>query len=150
MPGPDDVDAHPTGASPFGVEDMVGNVWQYTGPSSRTCFPGLRTFLHSQLTTFPTTLAQMSLQMSTPGRRWCGAGPTTGLRAPCGTSRKPSSSTPTTSEAPPSPFLGDPPPHPRNPQTNRYLLMDDSYERAGALGFRCAQDAVQAMTVADG
>ena len=30
MRGPDDVDAHPTGASPFGVMDMVGNVWQWT------------------------------------------------------------------------------------------------------------------------
>lgn len=27
---PDDVDAHPDGASPFGVLDMVGNVWQWT------------------------------------------------------------------------------------------------------------------------
>jgi len=27
---PDDVDAHPDGASPFGVEDLVGNVWQWT------------------------------------------------------------------------------------------------------------------------
>jgi formylglycine-generating enzyme required for sulfatase activity len=25
-----DVDAHPNGASPFGVMDMVGNVWQWT------------------------------------------------------------------------------------------------------------------------
>ena len=30
MPVPADVDAHPRGASPFGVEDMVGNVWQWT------------------------------------------------------------------------------------------------------------------------
>lgn len=28
--GPDDVNAHPGGASPFGVEDMIGNVWQWT------------------------------------------------------------------------------------------------------------------------
>jgi iron(II)-dependent oxidoreductase len=28
--GPDAVDAHPGGSSPFGVMDMVGNVWQWT------------------------------------------------------------------------------------------------------------------------
>ena len=30
MRGPDDADAHPQGASPFGVLDLVGNVWQWT------------------------------------------------------------------------------------------------------------------------
>jgi iron(II)-dependent oxidoreductase len=30
MRGPDNVDTHPSGASPFGVMDMVGNVWQWT------------------------------------------------------------------------------------------------------------------------
>jgi len=31
MAGPEDVDAHsPQGDSPYGVSDMVGNVWQYT------------------------------------------------------------------------------------------------------------------------
>lgn len=28
--GPQPVDSHPRGASPFGVEDLVGNVWQWT------------------------------------------------------------------------------------------------------------------------
>jgi formylglycine-generating enzyme required for sulfatase activity len=28
--GPDAVDAHPQGSSPFGVMDLVGNVWQWT------------------------------------------------------------------------------------------------------------------------
>jgi formylglycine-generating enzyme required for sulfatase activity len=30
LTGPDDVSAHAAGASPFGVMDMVGNVWQWT------------------------------------------------------------------------------------------------------------------------
>ncbi|MGB8261136.1 MAG: SUMF1/EgtB/PvdO family nonheme iron enzyme [Terracidiphilus sp.] len=30
MHGPDPVDAHPQSASPYGVMDMVGNVWQWT------------------------------------------------------------------------------------------------------------------------
>jgi gamma-glutamyl hercynylcysteine S-oxide synthase len=30
MRGPDAVDGHPRGASPFGVMDLVGNVWQWT------------------------------------------------------------------------------------------------------------------------
>ena len=30
VPAPADVDAHPQGASPFGVLDLVGNVWQWT------------------------------------------------------------------------------------------------------------------------
>ncbi len=30
LTSPDDVDAHPVGASPFGVVDLVGNVWQWT------------------------------------------------------------------------------------------------------------------------
>jgi formylglycine-generating enzyme required for sulfatase activity len=30
MRGPDPIDEHPQGASPFGVMDLVGNVWQWT------------------------------------------------------------------------------------------------------------------------
>lgn len=34
MRGPDDVSAHSKGASPFGVMDLVGNVWQWTNEFS--------------------------------------------------------------------------------------------------------------------
>jgi gamma-glutamyl hercynylcysteine S-oxide synthase len=30
LTSPDDIDAHPSGASPFGVFDLVGNIWQWT------------------------------------------------------------------------------------------------------------------------
>ncbi|HEX3600257.1 MAG TPA: SUMF1/EgtB/PvdO family nonheme iron enzyme, partial [Lacipirellulaceae bacterium] len=30
MPPPEDVDAHPKGASPFGVMDLTGNIWHWT------------------------------------------------------------------------------------------------------------------------
>lgn len=30
MRGPDPVEAHPAGASPYGVMDMAGNIWQWT------------------------------------------------------------------------------------------------------------------------
>jgi formylglycine-generating enzyme required for sulfatase activity len=30
MRSPEDVEEHPSGASPFGVMDLVGNVWQLT------------------------------------------------------------------------------------------------------------------------
>ena len=29
---------------------------------------------------------------------------------------------------------------PRNDQHEKYFLLDDAYERAGTLGFRCARD----------
>ena len=40
MRGPDDVDAHPAGASPFGVMDLVGNVWQWTDEYRRRAHAG--------------------------------------------------------------------------------------------------------------
>lgn len=30
LPPPEDVGVHPGGASPFGVQDLVGHVWQFT------------------------------------------------------------------------------------------------------------------------
>jgi iron(II)-dependent oxidoreductase len=41
---PDDVDAHPAGASPFGVQDLWGNVWQMTDDycDDHTCYTLVR------------------------------------------------------------------------------------------------------------
>jgi gamma-glutamyl hercynylcysteine S-oxide synthase len=99
-PGPDkgrvmlaasDVDAHPKGASPFGVMDMVGNVWQwtdeYTDEHTRAAI--LRGGSHYQ----------------PQGSVWYF----------------------------PQAY--------RNDEHGKLLLMSPSYDRSGAVGFRCVQDA---------
>ena len=41
---PADVGGHPAGESPFGVQDMIGNVWQWTNDycDDHTCFALVR------------------------------------------------------------------------------------------------------------
>jgi formylglycine-generating enzyme required for sulfatase activity len=86
-----DVDAHPEGASPFGVMDMVGNVWQwtdeYTDEHTRAAI--LRGGSHYQ----------------PQGSKWYF----------------------------PQAY--------RNDQHGKLLLMAPSYDRSGAVGFRCVRDA---------
>ena len=91
-PGPEAVDAHaPQGDSPFGVSDLVGNVWQMTD-------------------------------------RWYDAH-TRSVMVRGGSNYRPSGSKWYFPQAKPL------------AQHEKYFLMDDVYERAGALGFRCAMDA---------
>ena len=40
--GPDEVGAHPITRSPYGVEDMVGNVWEWTESVQRPGEPSVR------------------------------------------------------------------------------------------------------------
>ena len=86
-----DVDAHPAGASPFGVMDMVGNVWQWTDEyqDEHTRAGILRGGSHYQ----------------PQGSIWYF----------------------------PQAY--------RNDQHGKLLLMAPGYDRSGALGFRCVQDA---------
>jgi formylglycine-generating enzyme required for sulfatase activity len=88
---PEAVDAHPKGASPFGAEDLVGNVWQYTSEfyDNHTRYVILRGGSNyrpsGSMWYFPN---QISLKTH-----------------------------------------------------NKMFLMDDRYERAGTVGFRCVVDA---------
>jgi formylglycine-generating enzyme required for sulfatase activity len=86
-----DVDAHPKGASPFGVMDLVGNVWQWTDEylDEHTRAAILRGGSHYQ----------------PQGSMW---------------------------------YF---PQAQRNDQHGKLLLMAPSYDRSGAVGFRCVKDA---------
>jgi gamma-glutamyl hercynylcysteine S-oxide synthase len=88
---PSDVDAHPQGASPFGVMDMVGNVWQWTDEylDDHTAAAIIRGGSHYQ----------------PQGSMWYF----------------------------PEAY--------RNDQHGKLLMMAPSYDRSGALGFRCVKDA---------
>ncbi len=88
---PSDVDAHPQGASPFGVVDMVGNVWQWTDEylDEHTRAAIVRGGSHYQ----------------PQGSIWYF----------------------------PQAY--------KNDQHGKLLLMAPSYDRSGAVGFRCVKDA---------
>jgi len=91
MQAASDVDAHPRGASPFGVMDMVGNVWQWTDEyvDDHTRAAILRGGSHYQ----------------PQGSVWYF----------------------------PQAY--------RNDEHGKLLLMAPSYDRSGAVGFRCVKDA---------
>jgi formylglycine-generating enzyme required for sulfatase activity len=86
-----DVDAHPRGASPFGVMDMVGNVWQWTDEYEDE---------HTRA-----AIIRGGSHYRPVGSIWYF----------------------------PQAY--------KNGQHGKLLLMAPSYDRSGALGFRCVQDA---------
>jgi formylglycine-generating enzyme required for sulfatase activity len=91
MRGPDDVDAHPAGASSFGVMDLVGNVWQWTDEYVDEHTRG--------------GILRGGSYYQPQGSIWYF----------------------------PQAY--------RNDQHGKLLLMAPSYDRSGALGFRCVKDA---------
>jgi len=86
-----DVDAHPKGASAFGVMDMVGNVWQWTDEYVDE---------HTRA-----AIVRGGSHYRPQGSRWYF----------------------------PQAY--------RNEHHGKLLLMAPSYDRSGALGFRCVEDA---------
>jgi len=91
LTAPDEVDAHAAGASPFGVVDMVGNVWQWTDEYVDEHTRG--------------GILRGGSYYQPQGSIWYF----------------------------PQAY--------RNDQHGKLLLMAPSYDRSGALGFRCVQDA---------
>jgi gamma-glutamyl hercynylcysteine S-oxide synthase len=91
MRGPDDVDAHPAGGSPFVVMDMVGNVWQWTDEFVDEHTRG--------------EILRGGNYYQPQGSVWYF----------------------------PQAY--------RNDQHGKLLLMAPSYDRSGAIGFRCVKDA---------
>jgi len=90
MPPPSDVDAHPNGTSPFGVMDMVGNVWQWTDEYTDD---------HTRA-----AILRGGSHYSPQGSIWYF----------------------------PQAY--------KNNQHGKLLLMAPSYDRSGAIGFRCVKD----------
>lgn len=90
MPHPPDVDAFPSGASPYGVEGMVGIVWQWTD-----------TFRDNHTRA---NLVRGGAYYRPSGSGWY-------YRSTVQVNLH-----------------------------NKYLLMDDSFDRAGTIGFRCVAD----------
>jgi gamma-glutamyl hercynylcysteine S-oxide synthase len=86
-----DVDAHPKGTSPFGVMDMVGNVWQWTDEYTDD---------HTRA-----AIVRGGSHYQPKGSIWYF----------------------------PQAY--------RNDQHGKLLLMAPSYDRSGAVGFRCVKDA---------
>jgi len=98
--GPAEVDAHLDGCSPFGVCDMVGNIWQYTDEfqDARTRFAMLKGGSNYRPSNFNHTMWYYR--------------------------------------------------HAHELYVyNRIPLMDESFERAGTIGFRCAADGDAASSV---
>merc|ERR1719315_80470 len=110
MPPPDDVDAHPAGASWAGIEDLVGNVYQWTSvfTDDHTSRAVLRGGSHWR----PNGLDMLnSWYMPVPWGEHKGEW------------NKPGWSTP-------GPLY----------EHNTYLLFDEGLDRSGGIGFRCVAD----------
>jgi formylglycine-generating enzyme required for sulfatase activity len=121
LPAPADVDAHPSGASPYGVLDLVGNVWQYTSSFSDEHTRAV--LLRGGSSYFPVVPDEWyPCGKPSPG---IGSGCRRNWYFPNGMQM-------------------------RTLKTHaKYFLFSASFERAGTLGFRCASDSATAPKIDD-
>ena len=139
-PGPEPVGQYPNGASPFGVEDLVRSVWQYTSEFHDAHTRSVLLRGGSNYSPWRggscrwITNDDGSLQTKAPA-----------CHAKAANTVVPGSYDPVTGRNLTHNFGGSHwyfPPAFQNDQYNKYFLMSGSYERAGTIGFRCVADAV--------
>eukprot|EP01052_Picozoa_sp_SAG31_P027397 SAG31_NODE_2563_length_5473_cov_6.924823_3_plen_501_part_00 len=114
--GLSNVSAFPSGASPYGVLDMVGNVWQYTSE-----------FIDAHNRAVVVRGGSHYLPCCNPAVDTCPSG------SACLSTRWGGNW-----------YFPNGPKMRRLDTHGHYHLMAASYERAGTIGFRCAADATQA------
>jgi len=129
-PGPEPVGKHPDGASPFGVQDLVRSVWQYTSE-------------FQDIHTRSVILRGGSNYGPWRGNecRWIDNNDGTPKTEAPGCFQQ-AMDTPVPGSTP-HPMGGSPwyfPPAFALNTYNKYYLMSGSYERAGTVGFRCVAD----------
>ena len=139
-PGPEPVGQYPSGASPFGVEDLVRSVWQYTSEFADAHTRSVLLRGGSNYSPYRGASCRWitnnddTLQTKAPACHAKAAGQVV-----------PGSYDPVTGRNLTHNFGGSHwyfPPAFQNNQYNKYFLMSGSYERAGTIGFRCIADAV--------
>ena len=117
---------YPKGASPFGVQDLVGAVWQFTSEFQDN---------HTRA---------VILRGGSNYGPWRGAECRNAQTDACAKVHVPGSTDPATGCWLPHPEGGSEwyfPPAFELDSYNKYFLFGPSYERAGTVGFRCVADA---------
>ena len=141
-PGPEPVGRYPNGSSPYGVQDLVRSVWQFT-----TSFEDEHTrsvILRGGANYNPWRGAECRWIENNDGT------PRTSAQAPACAAA--AARTPVPGSLPH--LMGGSkwyfPPAYNVTTYGKYFLMSGSYERAGTIGFRCVADAVDDKLTAYG
>ena len=159
-PGPEEVGKYPLGASPFGIQDLVRSVWQYTsefqdihtrsvilrGGSNYSPYRGRECRWIENDDGTPRNFGPTDTVTGDGGTPACWNSSVDGtLQMQRVNNNVPGSYDPQTGKNLSHPMGGSHwyfPPAFKLSSYNKYYLMGGSYERAGTVGFRCVADAV--------